>query len=194
MLASQIADLAGLRLSVVTRWHLATHVRVHMRAGAGTVPISRNGHGMDVIHFEWKVTESVQALSRSFIVIVKREDRRHTEWTIASLGWESSEVDAEHYTSAIGIAGSLDGATDRGIGEGIRVGQGRLVDDASGIALDDLSIAELAGGTGNDWAVERRITLNGDGGRWSWRRWVLGADQGEAREGNGENGCIHLCC
>ena len=50
MLASKIANLAGLRLGVVARWHLATNVGVDVGTRGGTVPAGWYGVGMDMVY------------------------------------------------------------------------------------------------------------------------------------------------
>ena len=52
MLAGQIAHLAGLGMGVITRWDLASHVRVKMGPGRGAVAVRWHWHGVDMVHYE----------------------------------------------------------------------------------------------------------------------------------------------
>ena len=118
---------------------------------------------------------------------------RLTIRTVHIAGWEARKADAEHYTSAIGVARRLDGATNGRIGEGVGAGQGRDVRGTSRIALDDLCVSELACGARDDRAVEGGVALNDDRGGGRWRRRVLGIDEGKARQSNGQDGRVHVC-
>lgn len=187
--ASEIANLARLRLGVVTRWHLTTDIGVDVRTSGDTIPARRYRHGMDMVHCPSRII----CQSNVYITCHNPSQRRgHTERTIGSFRWEPRQVDAEHYTSAIGVAGRLDGTTDGGVGEGVGRGQRSLVGDTGGVSLNDLRIAELACGAWDDGAIEGWVTLDGDGGRWGGRRWVLRADQSQAGEGDGEDGGVHV--
>jgi len=163
MLASKIADLASLWLSVVTRWHLAANIWINVRTSGDAVAVRRDGHGVDVVQVR----------------------------TIHIACREARQVDTEFDPSAIGIAGSLDGSANGGVSEGVGAGQSGLVRNARRISLDDLCVSKLASGARDDWAIEGRITFNGDRRRGSRCRWVLGADKCQARQSKWEDSSVH---
>lgn len=50
MLASEIADLAGLWLGIVTRRHFTTNIRVNMRTSGDAVAVRRNRHRVNMVY------------------------------------------------------------------------------------------------------------------------------------------------
>ena len=51
VLACQVPNLASLRLSIVTRWDLATNERVEMTKSFSAVAVGRNWLVVDMVHY-----------------------------------------------------------------------------------------------------------------------------------------------
>ena len=98
---------------------------------------------------------------------------------------EAEETDAEGNTSAIGVGGGCNGATNAG---GRTVRQGSDVRDAKWVVVCDECIAKLARNAWNDRSIIRRGTFN-ECSTWYW---CLCLDNSEAREGCKSNSRIHF--